>query len=86
MVGIVPEKETPAKKVKKEKPERKAAREEKKGEDKEPSMMAEILGVIRKRSAKKEKPAPEAKEEKPRKQKQRRRNRGRAGSRPGRIF
>ena len=71
VVGIVPEKETPAKKVKKEKPERKAAREEKKGEDKEPSMMAEILGVIRKRSAKKEKPAPEAKEEKPRKQKQR---------------
>lgn len=52
MVGVVPEKEAPAKPVKKEKPVKKAVIEEKKAEDKEPSMMAEILGVIRKRSAK----------------------------------
>lgn len=70
VVGVVPEKESPAKPMKKEKPVKKAVREEKKDEskDKEPSMMAEILGVIRKRSAKKEKPVKEAK---PRERKQR---------------
>ena len=52
MVGVVSEKEAPAKPVKKEKAVKKAACEEKKTEDKEPSMMAEIMGVIRKRSAK----------------------------------
>lgn len=52
VVGVVSEKEAPAKPVKKEKPVKKAVRGEKKDEnkDKEPSMMAEILGVIRKRS------------------------------------
>ena len=70
VVGVVSEKEAPAKPVKKEKPVKKAVREEKKSEnkDKEPSMMAEIMGVIRKRSAKKEKPVKEAK---PREQEQR---------------
>lgn len=54
VVGVVSEKEVPEKPAKKEKPVKKAVREEKKSEskDKEPSMMAEILGVIRKRSAK----------------------------------
>lgn len=48
VVGVVSEKEAPAKPVKKEKPVKKAVREEKKSEnkDKEPSMMAEIMGVI----------------------------------------
>lgn len=68
VVGVVPEKEAAEKPIKKEKPVRKAVREENKPQDKEPSMMAEIVGVIRKRSAKKEKPA---KEVKPRQQEQR---------------
>ena len=70
VVGVVPEKEAPAKPVKKEKPVKKAVIEEKKAEDKEPSMMAEILGVIRKRSAKKNRPG------KPR---QRNKNNGKKG-------
>lgn len=72
VVGVVPEKEAPAKPVKKEKPVKKAVCEEKKSEskDKEPSMMAEILGVIRKRSAKTKKEKP-ARETAPKEQKQR---------------
>ncbi len=67
VVGIVPEKEMTAKPVKKEKPIKKAVCEEKKVENNEPSMMTEILGVIRKRSAKKGKPV---KESRPHEQKQ----------------
>ena len=70
MVGVVSEKEAPAKPVKKEKAVKKAACEEKKTEDKEPSMMAEIMGVIRKRSAKTKKEKP-ARETAPKEQKQR---------------
>ena len=72
VVGVVSEKEAPAKPVKKEKPVKKAVREEKKSEnkDKEPSMMAEIMGVIRKRSAKTKKEK-SARETTPKEQKQR---------------
>lgn len=72
VVGVVSEKEAPAKPVKKEKPVKKAVCEEKKSEskDKEPSMMAEIMGVIRKRSAKTKKEKP-ARETTPKEQKQR---------------
>ena len=70
MVGVVSEKEAPAKPVKKEKAVKKAACEEKKTEDKEPSMMAEIMGVIRKRSAKTKKEK-SARETAPKEQKQR---------------
>lgn len=57
VVGMVPEKESAKKSPKRERVSKKAVREEKKKEDdKAPSMMAEILGVIRKRSAQKEKP------------------------------
>ena len=59
VVGIVPEKEAAVKPPKKMKSAKDAARDEKTVEGKEPSMLSEIVGVIRKRSAQKEKPVEE---------------------------
>ncbi len=69
VVGECTEKKAKKRPEKKEAPAKQAVRKENKAvENKEPSMLAEILGVIRKRSAQKEKPVKEAK---PRERKER---------------
>ncbi len=76
VVGETAEKKAKKRPEKKEAPAKQAVRKDNKAvENKEPSMLAEILGVIRKRSAQKEKPAKEAKSQKRKERPERARSR-----------